>query len=302
MLKVIIRFLLILLPYSLIAKDFIPIWPDQKMPNSKGMKLERIENNERITQVSTPGIYTFFPSIEENNHSAVLILPSGGYHHLTYILSGTQLAKWFNTFGLNAFVLIYRLPTCPDLLERCVGPLQNAQRAMRIIRANAVEWNIDPEKIGVMGASSGGHLASTLGTHIEDVSSINDSLDQYPFAPKFMILISPVISMGKYTHRGILNNLLGENPSQAMMNQYSNELQAKDNTCPAFIVHAADDHAVNPMNSILFYQALLEFNIPASLHIFPQGDHKIGLMNNPGSTDLWPELCKLWLKEMGIIK
>ncbi len=299
--KVLIRFLLILIPCSLIAQDFIPIWPDQKMPNSKGMQLERIENNEWITQISTPDIYTFFPSKEEKNYSAVLILPSGGYHHLTYILDGTQLAKRFNTFGVYVFVLIYRLPTSPDLLERNIRPLQDAQLAMRIMRANAVKWNIDPEKIGVMGAASGGHLASTLGTHIVDVSSTDDSFDQYPFAPKFMILISPVISMGKYTPRGSLNNLLGENPSQEMMKHYSNELQVNENTCPTFIVHAADDYAVNPMNSILSYQALLKLDISASLHIFPKGDHKIGLINNPGSTDLWPELCKLWLKEIGII-
>ena len=300
--KLHIILLLILFNSILIAQDFIPIWPDQKMPNSKGMKLERIENSERITQVSTPGIYTFFPSQEENNHSAILILPSGGYHHLTYVLGGTQLAKWFNTFGVNAFVLIYRLPTSPDLLERSIGPLQDAQRAMRFIQANAVKWNIDPEKIGVMGASSGGHLASTLGTHNEDVSSIDDLLDQYPFIPKFMILISPVINMGEYAHRGSLTNLLGENPSPKMVNKYSNELQANESTCPAYIVHAADDNAVNPMNSILFYQALFQFDIPASLHIFPHGGHKIGMMGNPGSTDLWPELCKLWLMEIGIIK
>jgi acetyl esterase/lipase len=172
---------------------------------------------------------------------------------------------------------------------------------MRFIRANSVKWNIDLKKIGVMGASSGGHLASTLGTHTEDVSAIKDSLDQYLFLPQFMILISPVISMGKYTHQGSLNNLLGENPSPELINRYSNELQVNENTCPAFIVHAANDKAVNPMNSILFYQSLSKYNIPASLHIFPQGGHGIGVVGNPGSTDLWMELCRQWLLEIGIV-
>jgi acetyl esterase/lipase len=271
------------------------------MPNSKGLKLERIEKNERVTQISKPGIYSFFPSKEENTHSAVLILPSGGYHHMTYVLGGTQLAKWFNTLGINAFLLLYRLPTSPDLLERSVGLLQDAQRAMRFIRANSVKWNIDPKKIGVMGASSGGHLASTLGTHTVDVSAIKDSLDQYSFMPKFMILISLVISMGKYTHQGSLYNLLGKNPSPELINQYSNELHVDENTCPAFIVHAANDIGVNPINSILFYQSFLKYNIPASLHIFPQGGHRIGIVGNPGSTDLWMELCRQWLLEKGIV-
>lgn len=299
---IIFLFIIIFIISTINAQEYIPIWPDKKMPNSKGMKLEEIENRERITQVGIPGLYTFFPSQEENKNSAVLILPSGGYQKLTYILGGTQLAKWLNSIGINAFVLKYRLPNSSDLVERSIGPLQDAQRAMRFIRANAGKWNIDKEKIGVMGASAGGHLASTLATHIEDVSSIGDSLDQYSFMPKFMILISPVISMGKYTHQGSRNNLLGQNPSEELIKKYSNEFHVNETTPSAFIVHSADDNAVNPKNSILFYQALLNHNISASLHIFPHGGHKIGLIDNPGSTDLWTELCELWLKGLEIIK
>ena len=294
--------LIIFIFNSVKAQDYIPIWPDNKMPNSKGMVLKEIENNQRITQVSAPGIYTFFPSNEENKNSAVLILPSGGYHHLTYILGGFQLAKWFNTLGINAFVLNYRLPTSPDLEKRSIGPLQDVQRTMRLIRTNAHKWNINPDKIGIMGASAGGHLASTLATHIEDASSIGDSLDKYSFEPDFIILISPVISMSEYTHQGSRDNLLGQDPSEQLIKRYSNELNVNENTPPAFIVHAADDKAVNPRNSILFYEALLNHNISACLHIFPHGGHKIGLIDNPGSTNLWTELCKLWLRELEIIK
>jgi len=297
-----ILFLALLFGSILNAQEYLSIWPANEMPNSKGMELDEIENNERITQVAIPGFYTFFPSQEENNNSAVLILPSGGYHRLTYILCGTQFAKWLNTIGVNAFVLKYRLPSSPDLLERSIGPLQDAQRAMRLIRANAARWNINPEKIGVMGASAGGHLASTLATYIEDISSIGDSLNALSFMPNFMILISPVISMGEFTHRGSFENLLGQNPSEELIKKYSNELHVNKSTPSAFIIHAADDNAVNPKNSILFYQSLLDNQILSNLHIFPHGGHKIGLINNPGSTDLWTELCELWLRELEIIK
>jgi acetyl esterase/lipase len=284
------------------AQEFLKIWPDGKMPNSKGMKLEEVITRQRIIQVDTPGVYVYLTSAEENSGSAVLILPSGGYQKLTYILGGIQIAKWFNILGINAFVLKYRLPNSPDLIEREKGPLQDAQRAMRFIRANALKYKIDPEKIGVMGSSSRGHLATLLVTHNEDISAIGDSLDSQSFHAAFMILVSPVITMGKYTHQGSRNNLLGENPSEDLIKEYSTDLQVNENTPPAFIVVAEDDHAVNLRNNLMFYQAMLEKNIPASLHIFPHGDHAIGVHNNSGSTELWTELCELWLKEMGFLK
>lgn len=283
------------------AEEFIRLWPEGKMPNSKGMKLEEVIANERITQVDTPGIYAFFPSKEKNTGSAVIICPSGGYNHLTYTSGGFQLGEWFNTIGVSAFVLKYRLPNSPDLVERDKGPLQDAQRAMRLIRARAKEWQIEPEKIGVMGTSAGGHLASMLGTHCEDVSAIGDSLDSVSFRPSFMILVSPVITMGTYTHAGSRDHLLGDNPSKELIEKYSNELQVTSAAPVSFIVHAADDKVADPRNSVMFFQALIENNVSASLHIFPQGGHSIGVTRNPGSTALWPSLCEMWLKEMGFI-
>lgn len=286
---------------SLIGQQFIALWPKDRMPNSKGMELEYIEENQRITQVSKPGFYTFFPSNEENNGGAVLICPPGGYQKLTYDIAGFQFAKWLNTLGINAFVLIYRLPNSPDLKEREKGPVQDAQRAMKIIRANAITWKIDTAKIGILGASAGGHLASILGTHPEDFSEIGDSLDNYSFIPNFMILISPVITMGEYTHKGSLNNLLGDMPSEKMIVLYSNEFYVDTHTAPAFIVHAQNDQVVSPMNSLLFYQTLTQNGVKASLHIFPEGEHSIALTNNPGSTNFWTALCEAWLLEMRII-
>ena len=296
-------FLIVLLNCSLNtnAQEFIPLWPESKMPNSKGLKVEEIIENERITQVDVPGIYTFFPPKEENKSCAVIICPSGGYDHLTYISGGFQLAKWFNTIGVTAFVLKYRLPTSPDLIEPDKAPLQDVQRSMRIIRANAPKWGIQQNKIGVMGTSAGGHLASTLATHCEDVSAICDSLDKISFHPDFLILVSPVTSMGTYTHAGSRNKLLGANPSKELIEKYSNESHVTPETPPSFIVHAANDKSVNPRNSIMFFEALIEHNVSACLHIFPQGAHSISLHNNPGSTKLWPSLCEMWLKETGFI-
>jgi len=283
------------------AQDFMPLWPKGKMPNSKGMNLPDSIANERVYRVGTPGMYTFFTGKQENKGAAVIICPGGGYERLAYVISGTQLAKWFNIMGISAFVLNYRLPDSPDIITRNTAPLQDAQRAMRIIRANAAKWGINPDKIGIMGSSSGGHVASTLGTHTEDVSAIKDSLDKVSFAPNFMILVSPVISMGTYAHQGSVKNLLGPNPSKELIDKYSNELQVMSTTPPTFIADAVNDKTVNPMNSLLFYQALLTNKVPVSFHAFPQGAHSIALRNNPGSTQLWTALCEAWLNEMNII-
>jgi acetyl esterase/lipase len=283
------------------AQEFIPLWPEKKMPNTKGLAVKDSIANERIYKVGTPGMYAFFPSAQENKGAAVIICPGGGYERLAYIISGWQLAKWFNTMGISAFVLNYRLPNSPDLKERHLGPLQDAQRAMRLIRAHAGKWGIKRDKVGILGTSAGGHLAATLGTHLTDVSAIGDSLNKVTFRPDFMILISPVINLGPYAHAGSRKNLLGPNPAAELLKKYSLEQQVSAATPPAFLVHAANDKSVSPRNSLLFYQALLEKNIPASLHIYPQGGHAIALRNNPGSTETWTELCERWLIETGFI-
>jgi len=279
------------------AQEFIRLWPEGKMPNSKGMGMTDSIFNERYFRVGNPGMYAFYPSKQENIGTAVVICPGGGYHHYAY-MGAIQVAKWFNTMGISAFVLISRLPLSPDLVERSVVPLQDAQRAMRIIRSKASGWGIKADKIGVMGFSAGGHVASTLGVHIEDVSAIGDSMDQITFRPDFMLLVSPVITMGEFAHSGSRDNLLGENPPKEFIEKYSNELQVTAQSPPAFMVHADNDPVVNPKNSLLFYNALQEHHVSASIHIFPFGKHSIGLENNPGSTKLWKELCEMWLVEM----
>jgi acetyl esterase/lipase len=283
------------------AQDVVSLWPTGRMPNSKGLAMKDSIADERIYSVSSPRLRVFLPSVQENKGTAIIICPGGGYQRLAYMGSGVQLAKWFNTMGVSAFVLDYRLPHLADLKQREIGPLQDAQRAMRVVRAYAREWGIKPDKIGMMGTSAGGHLVSTIGTHPEDVSSIGDSLDAVAFMPDFLILVSPVISMGKFTHAGSKRNLLGENPSEELVKRYSSELQVTRKTPPSFMVHAFNDKSVPLQNSLMFYQALVENNVPSSLHVFPQGGHAIALRNNPGSTESWTVLCEQWMIEMGFL-
>lgn len=284
------------------AQDFIRLWPDNNMPNSNHLDPKDSIANERIYRVGTPGMYAYFAGKQENKGAAVIICPGGGYERLAYVIGGIQLAKWFNTLGVNAFVLNYRLPTSPDLKQRETGPLMDAQRAIRYIRANAVKWGINENKIGIMGSSSGGHLAASAGTLKQDVSAIGDSVSAVSYRANFMILVSPVIDLStSYAHAGSVRNLLGNNPSDQLKKQFSLQLQVDAVTPPCFLVDAIDDKTVNPMNSLLFYQALLQNHVPVSFHAFPQGAHAIALRNNPGSANLWTTLCEQWLYEMDII-
>lgn len=293
--------MLFVLTFTARAQEFVPLWEKGKMPNSKGIELKDDIHSERVYQVGKPGMYAFFPSNQENKGAAVLICPGGGYERLAYVISGTQLAKWLNSIDISAFVLNYRLPNSPDLKEREIAPLQDGQKAMRVIRANAEKWQIKPDKIGVLGTSAGGQLAANLGTTIEDYAKIGDESDKQSFAPNFMILISPVISMGEYAHPTSRKNLLGANPAKELIEKFSIEKQVTAQTPATFIVVAADDKVVNPRNSLIFYGALLDQTIAASLHVFPHGGHNIALRNNPGSTETWTQLCEMWLVEMNFI-
>ena len=284
------------------AQEFIPLWPEGKMPNTKGLAMQDTLVNERFQQVATPGMYAYFPSKDENNGSAVLIIPGGGYHHVTYNFSGLQLAKWLNTLGISAFVLKYRLPHSPDLEVRHEGPIQDAERAMQLIRANAEAWGIDKERIGAQGTSAGGHLAAVLGTAPDDFAHIGDAVSQESYAPNFLILVSPVISFVDSPHRGSQRNLLGPDPDPALIDTYSAEKRVTAATPTTFLVHADNDPAVDPMNSLLFAQAMMRHDVSVSLHLFPTGKHAIALRNNPGATNLWTTICEEWMKEKGFIR
>lgn len=299
--RVLIPILFISLSIQSSAQSFIPLWPAGKQPNTNGKVITDTLYNERIWRVATPGMYVFPVGKAEGNGAAVLICPGGGYERLSHIYNGFNLARWYNTLGITAFVLIYRLPHQVNLVDRSIAPLQDAQRAMKLIRSNAIAWSIDPSKVGVMGTSAGGHVASSLGTSLKDASLIGDSLDTVRFQPNFMVLLSPVINVGKYSHGASQKNLLGPNPSQALMDKYSNELNVTPQTPTTFLVHAQNDSTVKVQNSLLFYSALLQNKVSSTLHIFPQGGHGIRLKDNPGSTELWMPLLEAWLRERGIL-
>lgn len=283
------------------AQEFIPLWSPGHIPNSRGLVLKDSMNAELIYQVSIPGVYAFRPSNLENKGAAVLIVPSGGYAVLSYA-TGFQLAKWFNTIGITAFVLKYRLPQSPDVIESYKAPLQDAQRAMKLVRSKAKEWGYNASKVGVMGASSGGHIAACLSTIYESWYTRVDSVDINNSNPNFTMLISPVISMSDAVHIHSRNNLIGKDVSPGLTEKLSCQWNVSKQTPPAFIVHAANDNTVSPFNSILYYTSLVKNGIEgSSLHIFPTGDHSIRVRKNPGTSAFWPALAENWLIEIGML-
>ncbi len=213
-----------------------------------------------------------------------------------YVASGVQIARYINTLGGTAFVLNYRLPVAPNLSNRAIAPLQDAQRAMRWIRAHASEFGYGNNKIGVFGTSAGGHLASMLGTFRSDYARIGDALDAVSFYPDFMVLLSPVIMLsGGNIHKGSAINLLGEGYNIARADSFSTQNRVTNLTPMTLLFHADDDTAVPSENSVVFYQACRQAGVPASLHIFDQGGHKIALTHNPITTDHWKALMSSWL-------
>jgi len=300
-LTILVTLVLLISFVSVEGQQFIPLWPKDNMPDSKGIQITDSIARERAFRVAVPGMYAFFPSADDNCGAAVIIYPGGGYTHITLNLGGFQLAKWFNTLGISAFVVEYRLPNSPDLKVSELGPLEDGQRAIQLVRENAARWGIDKDKVGVMGASAGGHLASWVGTAQNDITTLDDNISKNSVRPDFMILVSPVIDMGKYAHKGSRESLLGNNPSEELIKKYSTQNNVTDQTPPCFIADAFNDKTVPPENSLLFYQALLDKKISTSFHVFPQGGHAININNNPGSTSLWKNLCEEWLKEMGFI-
>jgi len=297
------KFLLLLFigcSFGIQAQKVIPLWEQGKMPNSKGLHLTDSIANDRQFIVANPDIEVYTPSKEENRGFAVLVIPGGGYIRLAHVVSGSQIAKYINSIGGTAFVLKYRLPVSPDLKQRETGPLQDAQRAIKMIRSLALQYDYDKNRIGVFGTSAGGHLASSLGVYTDDFTEVTDTLFKYSFRPDFMILLSPVITLADpYAHKGSCENLLGKNASVELINRFSTHLHVTAQTPPTILFHANDDKSVPSLNSVFFYMALREKGVNASLHIFPHGGHAINLTKSSGSTALWMPILDAWLKESG---
>ena len=250
--------------------------------------------NGKLTSTSkvvTPELSVFIP--DNPNGTAILILPGGGYSHLAIEKEGFKVARWLNASGITGFVLKYRMPSDEIMQNKEIGPLQDAQEAMRIIRRNAEKWNLDKQKIGVMGFSAGGHLAATLSTKF-GMNTYN--ADNISARPDFSALIYPVISMKKeITHMGSRTNLLGKNASEENIKAFSNELNVSSTTPPVFLIHATDDYAVPVENSINYFLAAKSNKIPVELHIYEKGGHGFGLGNMPPNSE-WPGTFITWLR------
>ncbi|MBQ8602142.1 MAG: alpha/beta hydrolase [Bacteroides sp.] len=256
----------------------IQLWPNGA-PNSNGITTpEKQIDESRVSDVTVPTL-TIYRAAKPNG-MAIVACPGGGYVRLATAHEGHDMAAWFNAQGITYAVLKYRMPnTHHDV------PLSDALQAIRIMKQHADEWKFN--KVGIMGSSAGGHLASTAATHFTEDSR-----------PDFQILFYPVVSMINPTHQGSKDNLLGKTPSEEMLNLYSNERQVTPQTPPAFIMHSSDDKAVPVSNSVDYYTALVKNGVPASLHIYPIGGHGWGFRDNFIYKRQWTGELEKWLREI----
>jgi acetyl esterase/lipase len=279
-------------------KKEIPLWdkvPDEIASKEYSEKIVTDKNGiaEDVRKVTLPTLTAYFADAEKSNGTSVMICPGGGYGMLAINKEGFKVAEWFNSLGINAFVLKYRLPSDLIMKNKTVAPLQDAQEAVRLVRRNAVKWKLNPNKIGIMGFSAGGHLAATLSTHYND--NVYTPSDTTSAKPNFSILIYPVISMQEgITHQGSKDNLLGKNAGNESTEKYSNEKQITADTPKTFLVHATDDKAVPVENSINYYLALKKEKVSAEMHLYENGGHGFGL-GTKGTNTSWPQTCEKWL-------
>ena len=299
--KFLICFLLTSILAPLVAQNqILPLWQGDP-PNYRETGEVTIWDTAdivRVRNVQKPDIAVFLPSKKNATGEAVVICPGGGYGILAYDWEGSDIARWLNSRGIAAFVLKYRLPGSKSNIVPHKSPLMDAQRALRIVRSNAAVWNIDPGKIGIMGFSAGGHLASTLSTHYDAGDSSNpDPVEQVSCKPDFSVLVYPVISFTEdFQHSGSRLNLLGEDAEESLVKYYSNELQVTADTPPAILIHSDDDKGVPVENSIAYYKALRANKISSELHIYPYGGHGYSLAIGQGHLATWPDRVIQWIR------
>ncbi len=252
----------------------------------------------RISKVSIPG-YMFFSAGTDVLKPCVVICPGGGYRILASEHEGTDVAKYFNSIGMHALVLKYRIPSDEHQADKKIAPLQDAQRAVQLVREHAKDWKVDPNKVGIMGFSAGGHLASSLAVHYDDIKIKENR--KISMRPDFQILGYPVISFSKFSHVGSRKNLLGKDSTESMMNYFSNEMHVNSNTPIAFLVHAKDDKVVPIENSHVYVDALKSNGVEAELFVYETGGHGFGMINKT-SPESWINAMKAWLQKNKIIQ
>jgi len=265
------------------------LWPNGA-PGAKGDKPE-----------DKPTLTIFLPERSKANGTAVVICPGGGYGFLATDHEGKQIAEWLNSLGVAGFMLEYRH------LGRGYGhpaPLQDAQRAIRTVRARAAQWNVNPTRIGIIGFSAGGHLASTAGTHFDKGDpQAADIIERASSRPDFMILCYPVIAFGEpYTHQGSQDNLIGKDAPPELVKSLSNEKQVTPDTPPTFLFHTDEDGLVPAEHSVQFYLALRKAKVPAELHIYQKGGHGQGLARHIPGTANWSKDCEDWLRGQKLLE
>ena len=261
------------------------------VPNSKNSGKKETFNSGMFRGVTKPTLEIYLPEKEKTTGTAVIIIPGGSYAVVVYQGEGISTAKQFAKNGIVAFVLKYRLPDDSIMQNKTIGPLQDAQQAIKFVRENAGKWGVDINKVGIVGFSAGGHLASTAATHFQKAMIENKSNTN--LRPDFQVVVYPVISMqDSLTHRDSRNNLLGKTPSRELTDQYSNELQVTANTPPTYITHAADDNVVDVDNSIRYFEALRHNKVPVETHIYPSGGHGF-IFRQPD----WIDPLLLWMKK-----
>lgn len=293
--------ILIFTSWTCFAQEEIPLYPG-KVPNSietqiKEVKVPHQEVDTLISKVSKPTLTIFLPPKAIANGTAVIICPGGGYHVLLIEREGKAIARAFNKIGVAAFVLKYRLPDGEMMVDKSIGPLQDAQKAIQVVRKNAREYKVNPAKIGIMGFSAGGHLAASAGVHFEDNYIENQGIS---LRPDFMILIYPVISLtDSIGHIGSRNYLLGRSPSKEQIRYFSNENHVTSATPPTYLTQAYDDEVVSLENSLVFFRKLQAKAIPTELHIYSSGKH--GYLKQPLFSE-WFGGCQNWMQRNALLE
>ncbi len=288
----------LLISMNTLAQEVRPLYtgkvPNAIASNEPESKTVTDGGHLRYSKVQAPTIEIYLPKKSKSTGAAVVIVPGGAYGFVSYTNEGTDVAKAFNNIGVAAFILKYRLPSDKLMVDKTIGPLQDAQKAIKVVRMGAKAWGIDTAKVGIIGFSAGGHLASTAGTHFN--KAVIDNPEKINLKPSFMILVFPVISFkNDLTHLGSRNNLIGMSPNPTIISHYSNELQVTAQTPPTMLIHTADDETVKVENSLRFYEALLNCKVPTEMHLYHKGGHGFGLKNRHSHDNLIDRIQN-WLK------